>query len=419
VIDLSEARFQGVPEDLVVRDGVVNLVKNLSYGSDASSIARIMVAFQLEVDPPDVQAAGDTLVVRIAKPAGAAAPVVADDGSKKREAEQAKARAEAEAKEREEAARAEAKEQEEAARAEAKAKEQEAARAEAEAKEREEAARAEAKAKEQEEAARAAEAHARADAAKAEGAVAAERAAADANAAEKVRAEAAAAEQAGAERKANEDAAHAAAEQRAAAEREFAGANGHAGAIDAAAPERAPAAADVAEVVRTAETAPAVGDPPAVADASADRLEAGSPWAQLREIGFRQLPGASRVYVRTTVTPRFTIQDVGENVIRVELENTRATRRNDLRHLDTSFFPSAVAVVTPAHRGSSYVLEIKLRERVPYQQRIEGDMLAIDFERPAASGALPVAGTTPAEGGDGAELIPAALEGEAPPPAAN
>ena len=141
--------------------------------------------------------------------------------------------------------------------------------------------------------------------------------------------------------------------------------------------------------------------------------------AQLREIGFRQLPGASRVYVRTTVTPRFTIQDVGENVIRVELENTRATRRNDLRHLDTSFFPSAVAVVTPAHRGSSYVLEIKLRERVPYQQRIEGDMLAIDFERPAASGALPVAGTTPAEGGDGAERVPAALEGEAPPPAAN
>ena len=54
--------------------------------------------------------------------------------------------------------------------------------------------------------------------------------------------------------------------------------------------------------------------------------------------------------------------------------------------------PSAVAVVTPARRGASYVLDIKLRERVPYQQRIEGDMLAIDFERPAGPGALPMAG---------------------------
>jgi hypothetical protein len=135
------------------------------------------------------------------------------------------------------------------------------------------------------------------------------------------------------------------------------------------APSRAPAAAEPA----APEATPAIADAPAVAaHASADVLDIGAPRAQLREVGFRQLPGASRVYVRTSVTPRFTIQDVGENVIRVELENTRATRRNDLRHLDTSFFPSAVAVVTPARRGASYVLDIKLRERVPYQQRIEG-----------------------------------------------
>ncbi|HSD21646.1 MAG TPA: AMIN domain-containing protein [Anaeromyxobacter sp.] len=463
VIDLSEARLQGVPEDLVVRDGVVNLVKNLSYGSDATSIARIMVAFQLDVDPPDVQAAGNTLVVRIAKPAAAAAAVATDDGAKAREAErkaQETARVAAEAKAQEETARvaAEAKAQEEAARAAAEAKAQEetaraaaeakaqeeTARAAAEAKAQEEAARAAAKAKAQEEAARAAEAQARADVEKAEAlkeaAAAEEKSRGDAQSAEEARAayekerqaavaraeeeaqararaeadarEAEAQARADAERKSKD----AAAEARASAERELAATNATTAVLHEA-PSRAPAAAEPAEP----EATPAIADAPAVAHASADALDIGAPRAQLREVGFRQLPGASRVYVRTSVTPRFTIQDVGENVIRVELENTRATRRNDLRHLDTSFFPSAVAVVTPARRGASYVLDIKLRERVPYQQRIEGDMLAIDFERPAAPGTLPVAGpagTMPAE--SGAERVPAALEGEAEAaPAAN
>ena len=52
--------------------------------------------------------------------------------------------------------------------------------------------------------------------------------------------------------------------------------------------------------------------------------------------------------------------------------------------LDTSFFPSAVAMITPSKRGTSYVVDIKLRKRVPYQQKVEGDVLAIDFERPPA-----------------------------------
>jgi hypothetical protein len=86
---------------------------------------------------------------------------------------------------------------------------------------------------------------------------------------------------------------------------------------------------------------------------------------------------------------------MGDNVVRVELENTRIIRRNDARLLDTSFFPSAVAMITPGKHGSSYVVDIKLREKVPYQQRIEGDMLAIDFERP--SSAAPV--DAPAAGG--------------------
>ena len=72
VIDLAEARFQGVPEDLRVDDGVVRVVKNLAYGSGATAIARVMLAFTVDVEPPDVQANGSSLLVRVVKPGGGA-----------------------------------------------------------------------------------------------------------------------------------------------------------------------------------------------------------------------------------------------------------------------------------------------------------------------------------------------------------
>jgi hypothetical protein len=104
---------------------------------------------------------------------------------------------------------------------------------------------------------------------------------------------------------------------------------------------------------------------------------------QIREVGFKQLSAVSRVYVRVSESPRFNIVQAGEKLIRVELPNTWILRKNDERFLDTSFFPGAVAMVTPKRSGTGTVLEIELKEKVAYQQRVEGDMLSIDFERPA------------------------------------
>src|SRR3990172_317592 len=112
---------------------------------------------------------------------------------------------------------------------------------------------------------------------------------------------------------------------------------------------------------------------------------------RLQELGFRQMDAASRVYVRVSAAPRFRIVEAGEKRIRVELPDTRVARPNDARFLDTSFFPSAVAMVVPRRGGSSTVLEITLREKVQYQQRVEGDTLSIDFERPGASPRAPAA----------------------------
>jgi hypothetical protein len=137
------------------------------------------------------------------------------------------------------------------------------------------------------------------------------------------------------------------------------------------------------------------------------RVDDGRP-RQVMEIGFQQLPDTSRVFVKLSGAPRFEIQERGDDTVRVELTNTRVRRRNDTRHLDTSFFPSAVAMVTPSRQGSSYVVEIKLRQRVHWQQKVQGDVLALDFERPEALRAKPAPSAGPA--------APPAPE-SAPPPA--
>jgi colicin import membrane protein len=104
------------------------------------------------------------------------------------------------------------------------------------------------------------------------------------------------------------------------------------------------------------------------------------------EFGFRQLPERSRVYVRTAGTPRFTLEERDDALV-VTLDRARVTRGNDVRPLDTSFFRTAVARVTPRRVGAEYVLEIALREKVAWQQHVEGDLLAVDFERPAVPAA--------------------------------
>jgi hypothetical protein len=441
VIDLSESRFDRVPEDIVVPGGLIEVVKNLSYGSDATSIARVMIAFTVEVDPPDVQTVGDTLIVKIARPGGMAVAQASSSGQDaaaraeaKAKAEIAALQAEAERKSREDAEMRARQEREASAResrqaasgsskataaasgagaaaggaavggaavaaggkeADARAREAE-ARAEAEAQAR--AAEAQRKADAQREAESRAEAEAQARAAEAQRKANAQREA-------EARAEAEAQAREDADRQARADAeARADSQRRADAERDAQARADAEGRAEAEARTRADGAQARAEEEARAQAQrrdePDRPEPERMAAAEPtpadDRLEARAPAAQLREIGFKQLPGVSRVFVRTSVTPRFNIQDVGQDTIRIEFENTRVVRRNDTRFLDTSFFSSAVAMITPSKRGTTYVVDIKLRERVPYQQRIEGDMLAIDFERPAAGAAAP----SPAAGPD-------------------
>jgi len=125
------------------------------------------------------------------------------------------------------------------------------------------------------------------------------------------------------------------------------------------------------------------------------------------------------VFVKLSDAPAYQITEVGENVVQVELQNTRVKRANDTRFMDTSFFASPVAMVTPKRQGTSYVVEIRLKQKVPWQQKVEGEMLAIDFERPVSMREKPVPAAAAPEGAAPAPgAAPAEPQAQPPAPAA-
>ncbi|HEY1126581.1 MAG TPA: AMIN domain-containing protein, partial [Actinomycetota bacterium] len=61
VIDISEAVFSGVPDEISVPSGGrVTAIKTASYGDDSSAIARVVIGFDRDLEP-EVQASGSTL----------------------------------------------------------------------------------------------------------------------------------------------------------------------------------------------------------------------------------------------------------------------------------------------------------------------------------------------------------------------
>ena len=65
VIDISEATFSGVPEEISVSSTTVTGIRTASYGSESSSIARVLIGYDREVET-DIQAQGSNLIVRVA-----------------------------------------------------------------------------------------------------------------------------------------------------------------------------------------------------------------------------------------------------------------------------------------------------------------------------------------------------------------
>lgn len=385
VIDISEAVFSGVPDEMQVGNGVVTAIKTASYGSDASAIARVLIGFEKDFENPDYQTSESKLVITV--PAGEA-PAVAQAPAAQPPPQQA-AQPDAEAQRREQEAKAQQEQQaraaaEEAARQQAEQQAQAQAEADRKKQEQQAAALAEAERKQQaqDEAAAAKaqaeeERRAKAQAAADEKARKAEEAKAEA---QRQREEREAARQAAAEEKARKAEEARAEAQRLKEERELA--------RRAAAEEKA-RKAEEARAAREQQVAKAdTGAAPEGAErGGADSAESGLSVSSRRKtlslVGFRQQATTSRVFVRTDEPVRYTVQRGGDKSVVLELENTRLGLSNNDRPLDTSYFDTAVAMVDPEQGPTRTVrIEIQLKEDVPYETRQEGNEVYLEFQRP-------------------------------------
>ncbi|QRK07866.1 AMIN domain-containing protein [Archangium violaceum] len=378
VIDISEAVFSGVKEDISVGNGTITAIRTASYGSDESAIARVLIGFERDVDP-DIQATGNSLVVSVGGGAAVAARPSAPAGTAPGTtpgggADQAAVAAQAEQQQQEKAAaqaavaaQAERQQQEKAAaqaaaaaQADAEAQRQAQARADADRKAQEEAARV---------AAQQAEQQARADREAAAAAEKQRQEEARAAAEEKKRLAAEARERQREEaRAAAEEKKRLAAEARERQREE----------AQAAAEERKRERAEARQArIAQAET------PRRASVEQGDGSGDSSRRKTMTLVGFKQESSASRVFVRTNEPVRYTVTE-GDKEVVLELENTRIVESNNTLPLNTSFFDTAVVSVDPQVGPSRTVrVAIKLKEQVPFQTHQDGNELSIEFQRPA------------------------------------
>jgi hypothetical protein len=439
VIDISEAVFSGVPEEIPLGGGAVASIKTASYGSDASAIARVLITFTKDVET-DIATVGTKLVVKIQ---GGAAPVVAQrekapaanqeeakvseevkaEKETAKQAEQARAAQEKEAREaaakveqerlaqaRQEAARAEQQKQEEQRRAELEKKkqseEEQRRQAEeeklAEKKRRQEAedakrqAEAENKQRQAEEARSAQLSQKDEAAAKREEETQRKQ---QADAERKQRAEEAWTAQQAARDQAEEAKRQAAADKKRQAEeaqtaRQKAREEAAEAKLQAAAEAKQRAeerklakqkALEERQAQREAKRAPLAESKPVPLGRTAEGSgEVTSRRKTMTFVGFERAASASRVYVKTNEPVRYSVLQGDAKTVILELENTRIALYNNRRPLDTSFFDTAVAMVAPAPAGGRSVrVEIKLKEAVAFQARQEGNVVSVEFSPPA------------------------------------
>jgi colicin import membrane protein len=403
VIDISGAVLSGVAEEIPARGGGVTGLRTANYGSEATSVARVLIGYERDVET-DIQVSGNVLVVKVLEegsppvaqarpferepaPAGGntaetppeAAPQATAQAQRETQEQataqaQREAQAQAQAEEarrqaRETAAATEKQRQQEAERLQVEAKRQ----AEAEAKQREETARAQAdarKAAEAEEKRRQAEeaqAKRQAEAGAKQRAQDEARAQADARKVAQAEEKRRQAEEAQAKRQAEAEA-----KQRA---QDEARAQAEARRVAQAEEKRRQGEARAARVASAEPPSrPVESEPVATPGVSARRKT-------LEIVGFQQRASSSRVYIRTNERVQYKVSQRDREII-LELENTQIGKGNNTRALDTSFFDTAVARVDPLPGPDRSVrVSIRLKEPVSVQTRQDGNTISMDFPR--------------------------------------
>lgn len=434
VVDISEAVFSHVPEEIQVQNGTIRVIKTAGYGSGSSAIARVIIGFERNVEtditsfgensllvkilgegspvvaeaekpaaspkavaersataPPVAVASGaDRAVKTVEKPkqdAPAVAPKPAPEQPKP-EVARVNKQAELEKLQREQEEREAKKREAEAKRAaELKAQEEERQKhlAEIEEKKRRENEERIAQAKANEDRLQQAQEVKQRKQEEARLAKELQR--------EKARAEEERREQAAAEKQKKLEEARVAkrieAEERAKAEEER---RRRAAAEKQSKQEAALLARRLERERANAARHRYVGVK--VAKASSSRSDAeevprirrrptGRARSSVTFVGFANEPSGSRVFVRTNGPVQYSVVEGKDKTVILELENARIPLRNNTRPLDTSQFDSAVAMVEPNQAPEQKVrVQIRLRDSVPYRAKQEGNEVVLDFGPP-------------------------------------
>lgn len=99
-------------------------------------------------------------------------------------------------------------------------------------------------------------------------------------------------------------------------------------------------------------------------------------------VGFRPVGGGSRITITTDGPATYEIREANERTVVVALSNTRISQRNNALFLDTSFFGTPVQRVNPKEVDGDVLVEITLKDAVPYQAKQAGGDLVLDFKGP-------------------------------------
>lgn len=101
-------------------------------------------------------------------------------------------------------------------------------------------------------------------------------------------------------------------------------------------------------------------------------------------IGFQNSGEVSRVFVKTNEQVQYRVNDSGPDTLVLDLFDTRAQSKNHKRPMDTSQFDSPVLKISVEElEGATRQVrvEIKLRNKVPYEVKQQGEVLSVDFKR--------------------------------------
>ena len=122
--------------------------------------------------------------------------------------------------------------------------------------------------------------------------------------------------------------------------------------------------------------------------AHAEEEELGNELKDMGQIGFQNFAEASRIFIKTTEKAKYRINAKKKGVVSIILENTRVSTANDLLPLDTRFFDTPIKYVQVKSiegPSQSVVIDIYLRQNVPFRDTQKDNFLAIDFQRPESN----------------------------------